>query len=644
MRTIPSRRPSPVAAILCTALAACGGSDLTLPDLEQPARIVIVSGANQAGSVGTSLSDPLVVRVLDANDAPVPAARVVFVVSNGDGSVAPDTAVTDSDGRASAQWVLGDGEGTQRVEARVVGAEMLSVSFSATAGAGIASRIAAVSGGNQTATAGSLLPDSLIVRASDELGRPVAGVTVAWSVEGGGSVSAASTVTGPTGLTGVRRTLGPSAGEQRTLATVDGVEGSPVGFAATATVGSAGKLEIQVEPASNAKSGVPFSRQPQVQLLDANDNPVQQSGIAVVATIASGPSGATLTGSATASTNAQGLAVFTNLGISGGSGSYTLNFGGSQVSGATSAPIALSAGEAARLRITQQPPATAAAGQVLSPAPAVRLEDATGNAVVQGGVAVTVSIASGGGTLSGTTTVSTDGSGVVRFDDLAISGSAGTRTLIFASTGLAGATSTGVNITVSPSASASSIDAPASVQAGATADVTVTVRSASNEPLGGVTVALASSGDGDIVTAVSPVTDAGGVARFTVSGTTTGTRSLTGTAEGVTIGPRELTVTSAEPDPNETTAQVPDGRRFRTTVIVVTTRDRNGNRILTGGADIRGEVDDGPNEGVNLSVRDLGDGTYELTYIPWFTGTDEIAIRLDGEQIKGSPYDSRVRD
>ena len=54
-------------------LAACGSDDLVLPDQTEPARIQIVSGTNQAGSVGTMLAEPLVVRVTDARDRPVGA-------------------------------------------------------------------------------------------------------------------------------------------------------------------------------------------------------------------------------------------------------------------------------------------------------------------------------------------------------------------------------------------------------------------------------------------------------------------------------------------------------------------------------------------------------------------------------------------
>src|SRR5256885_8553764 len=62
---------------------------------------------------------------------------------------------------------------------------------------------------------------------------------------------------------------------------------------------------------------------------------------------------------------------------------------------------------------------------------------ASGNPVNQAGVVVTAAIATGGGTLGGTLTATTLGTGVASFTNLAITGAAGDRTLSFSATGLA---------------------------------------------------------------------------------------------------------------------------------------------------------------------------------------------------------------
>ena len=90
--------------------AACSGSDLVLPDQTEPAHISAIAGTNQAGAVGTMLQEPLVVRVTDVQDRPVAERRVAFVLGSGaeGGTLQPDTSLTDSDGRATVRWVLGE--------------------------------------------------------------------------------------------------------------------------------------------------------------------------------------------------------------------------------------------------------------------------------------------------------------------------------------------------------------------------------------------------------------------------------------------------------------------------------------------------------------------------------------------------------
>ena len=637
-------RPFIVPAALLAA--ACGGSDLVLPDQTEPARIEVISGTNQVGAVGTMLQEPLVVRVTDAQNRPVGERRVAFLLGTGaeGGNVEPDTTLTDSDGRATVRWVLGTSEGTQRVDVRVVSAVPLTTTFTASASAGVAASVEGVRGDAQTATAGSELPDSVVVRTLDGAGRPVGGIAVAWSVTGGGSVSAPTTVSGPDGQTGVRRTLGPQAGAQATIATVEGAAGSPVTFTATAAVGEAGRLSIEVQPPSSAQGALPFSRQPQVQLVDVNGNEVARQGLAVTATIASGPAGATLVGSRTASTNGQGLAVFSDLGISGGPGSYRLNFAGTDVEGATSDVVVLSAGAAAALRIVTQPSSSVSPGVAFPTQPVLQLVDAVGNVVAKPGVTVTAGIAAGGGVLGGTLSVSTDNSGIARFTNLSISGDGGVRTLIFASSGLASVTSGPVEVRQLPDAGTSSISAPASIGAGQQAAVVVTVRDAGGTPVPGIAVSLSASGEGNTIAPASVTTSASGQAAFTFSSTQMGTKGLTATAGGITIGPVSVEVVAGPPVAGESTADVPDGRRFRETRVTVTARDAFGNRVTTGGATVTGQVTDGPNEDVRLSTSDLGDGTYLLVYFPLFSGDDVIEIELNGEPIQGSPFTSRVRN
>jgi hypothetical protein len=204
----------------------------------------------------------------------------------------------------------------------------------------IPANIEPVSGGGQTAVVNNPLPNPLVVLVTDESGNGVPGVTVSWEAQGGGTVSAGSVETGSTGRASVTRTLGPLVGEQTTTATVEGLNGSPVTFVATATedIPPEGTIVITTNPPVSALTAEVFDPvvQPEVEVKDGNGNPV--SGAEVTARIASGSG--TLQGRPTATTNANGIAKFGDLGIEG-TGENTLEFTTGTVS-VTSSPVSLS--------------------------------------------------------------------------------------------------------------------------------------------------------------------------------------------------------------------------------------------------------------------------------------------------------------
>src|SRR3954468_5910512 len=95
----------------------------------------------------------------------------------------------------------------------------VSLRCSDNTGNSTAKTIEAVSGDNQSASAGEPLANSLIVLVKDDAGNPVQGVDVHWAAQGGGSVSSGTVKTGSDGRSAVQRTLGPTVGEQTTTAT-----------------------------------------------------------------------------------------------------------------------------------------------------------------------------------------------------------------------------------------------------------------------------------------------------------------------------------------------------------------------------------------------------------------------------------------
>lgn len=94
-------------------------------------QILLVSGNNQSGSVGKSLTDPLVVKVADATGAAVAGVTVGFSVASGGGTVGAATAVSAADGSAKTTWTAGSAPGPQAVIASAIGWSAPSVTFSA---------------------------------------------------------------------------------------------------------------------------------------------------------------------------------------------------------------------------------------------------------------------------------------------------------------------------------------------------------------------------------------------------------------------------------------------------------------------------------------------------------------------------------
>ncbi len=81
--------------------------------------VEVVAGNQQSALVGTTLRDPVVVRVLDRHGNPFPGTSVRFSLDNGNGAVTPDSVVIDDAGEAATLWTLGDSAGSQFLTATV---------------------------------------------------------------------------------------------------------------------------------------------------------------------------------------------------------------------------------------------------------------------------------------------------------------------------------------------------------------------------------------------------------------------------------------------------------------------------------------------------------------------------------------------
>ncbi len=191
-------------------------------------------------------------------------------------------------------------------------------------------------------------------------------------------------------------------------------------------------LGITTPPAGGV-SGALLGTQPGVSIRDFSNAVVTAATNPVTAAIASGPG--VLSGTMTVNA-VNGVANFTDLRITG-AGTSTLVFTSPGLTSATSGPITITP-VPTQLGVATQP-GGAESGVAFTTQPVVEVRDASNKLVAGASAAVTASIASGTGALSGTTTVNTV-NGVASFTNLKIAGS-GSHTLNFSATGLASAVS-----------------------------------------------------------------------------------------------------------------------------------------------------------------------------------------------------------
>jgi hypothetical protein len=224
--------------VLLTGAAGCGAGDLVLPDPPGGGNVDLskVDGDGQEGIVGEQLPNPFVVRVLTEREQPAIGRRVAFVITSSAGDVNPDTAITDSQGLATARMVLGTAPGAYTIQARLVTAEdqIQTEEFTAAARPAAPDTLSSVSPVSQPGRLGQKVTTAPLVRVVDRFGNPVPGVPVAWQVIAGeGQVSEPITRTQTDGTAGVDWTLGNRIGVHKLTATIEQATAPTATFTAT---------------------------------------------------------------------------------------------------------------------------------------------------------------------------------------------------------------------------------------------------------------------------------------------------------------------------------------------------------------------------------------------------------------------------
>jgi hypothetical protein len=243
-----------LASVFAATIVAGCAKDYVTND-PRLAFLVPISGDGQAGPVGSTLSQPFVVKVVDQDGLPVTGESVVWVVATGGGSVSSSQSPTDVAGEAATSLRLGTAVGPNVVLATL--GQLNPVPFAASATAAPPTKVTVVSGDGQTAGASTQLPLDLVVKVTDAGDNPTPGVLVTFAIaSGGGTPSAFSGVTGATGIASFRWTLGPTGGIQVAIASVSGL--SPAVFTATALAGAPEAVTILTRNNPLTPARVPF--------------------------------------------------------------------------------------------------------------------------------------------------------------------------------------------------------------------------------------------------------------------------------------------------------------------------------------------------------------------------------------------------
>jgi hypothetical protein len=298
--------------------AACGGGDLSLPEETPSIAVEAFRGDGQSAAPGEELPQPIVVKVTDADERPLPDVSVSFTLGPGadGGEITPDTALTDENGEATAQWVLGEVLGEQQVEAEVVGAGLDVVSFTASAVENAPQPSAEQSSVTASPESIEAVTGLSVIRVTvrDSRGDPFPGATVTLAATGLGNVlTQPSAPTDADGAAeGTLQAITP--GTKVISAVVNGgitvLETVSVEVVVTPT---ADRLVFLVQP-SDAEEDEPISPPVAVAIVDDEGDVVPLSGVEIRLELIrdSGESSDDLEGETSAVTD-DGVAVFPDL-------------------------------------------------------------------------------------------------------------------------------------------------------------------------------------------------------------------------------------------------------------------------------------------------------------------------------------------
>jgi autotransporter-associated beta strand protein len=348
---------------------------------------------------------------------------------------------------------------------------------------------------------------------------------------------------------------------------------------------------------TSATAGVTISPNITVDVEDPFGNIVGSDSSDVTLAVATGPG--SLLGTVTV-TAVNGVATFTGLSIDV-AGSYTLSATDGTLAGATSSSFTISPAAASKVAFVQQP-LNSTAGDPISPAVTVGVEDQFGNIVTTDSSNVTLSAASGPSALLGTLTIAAQ-NGLATFNDLTLD-TDGSYTLSAVDGSLSPAASN--SFTISPSGTPSTLQVaqqPTTLPAGTdpAAPLVIQIKDQHGNTITGfdsqVSLSIISGPTGGVLAGTPTVTAINGVATFsdiqiTHAGTYVLAASINGgiVAESAPIqidpGPATQNLVMQQPSPSWQYGAI--------TPIVVNVTDQFGNPVTVPGGTVSASLSSGP--------------------------------------------------
>ena len=246
-----------------------------------PATLTLVNEDIPRMSAGSTLPNPIMVRVLSRTGHPVEGALVRFRRTDGEGPAEGAVSVTDANGRARTIWTLGAIPGRQTLLATVDHVDS-ALAIVAEVDPVLANTRTTLLGDEPAGTVGMAVAEPVGIRVADTTGRPLADVPVSWTTLDGGAIEGITARTDSLGQARARWTLGDGAGRQRAHAMIGSARAMPpVVLTAAARPGVPTRVAIADGDGQRSIAGAALPKPVVVQAFDARDNPVPGAVVSI---------------------------------------------------------------------------------------------------------------------------------------------------------------------------------------------------------------------------------------------------------------------------------------------------------------------------------------------------------------------------